>query len=210
MSAKDIDRDKLLIAFDRLGSAAIEAGVKLDLLVYGGSALMFASNFRWSTGDVDIAPIEPNMPDWLQNAIRAIAAELGFSEKEDWLNSDVAAHLSGLATKHDDHLEFGTFPRTGEAAGLTVFVPTAEYMLALKLKAMRVNDPVKGPQEREDIQNLLQINDVRDVDHAIRILGKYFPVSAKSPEKHAFLLKHMFTFDWDKSDAPPSYPTRDI
>ena len=40
------DRDALLDAFDRIGRAAVEAGTKLQIAVYGGSALMLASNFR--------------------------------------------------------------------------------------------------------------------------------------------------------------------
>ena len=39
------DRDALLDAFDRIGRAAAQAGTKLQIAVYGGSALMLASNF---------------------------------------------------------------------------------------------------------------------------------------------------------------------
>lgn len=54
---RDIDRDMLLEAFDRLGMVAAAEGTMIDIVVYGGSALMFASNFRFATGDVDIAPL---------------------------------------------------------------------------------------------------------------------------------------------------------
>ena len=50
---KALDRDKLLAAFDEIGRAAIEAGTTMQIAVYGGSALMLASNFRYSTEDVD-------------------------------------------------------------------------------------------------------------------------------------------------------------
>ena len=55
------DRDALLDAFDRIGYAAVDAGTKLQIAVYGGSALMLASNFRFATEDVDIAEIERRM-----------------------------------------------------------------------------------------------------------------------------------------------------
>lgn len=203
---RDIDKAALLEAFDRLGTASIEHGTMIDIMVYGGSALMFASNFRFATGDVDIAPLGEARPAWFEDVVSQIAADMGFVEKENWLNDAVDFHLSRLATKEGDHWEYGTFPRGGETAGLRVFVPTAEYMLALKLKAMRVLDPSKGPQEKSDIQNLLFVNDVRDVDTAIGILGKYFPVSAKHEDKR-FLLKQLFSFDRKDEDAPV-YPAR--
>jgi len=203
---QDIDRKALLEAFDRLGAAAVEAGAMIDIIVYGGSALMFASNFRFASGDVDIAPLGEAKPAWFEAAVARIATDMGFEQEENWLNDAVDFHLSRLATKEGDHWEYGTFPRSGEAAGLRVFVPTAEYMLALKLKAMRVLDPSKGPQEKSDIQNLLQVNDVRDVEAAMGILGKYFPTSAKHDDKR-FLLKQLFSFD-RKDEHAPVYPTR--
>lgn len=59
------DRDALLDAFDRIGRAAVDAGTKLQIAVYGGSALMLASNFRFATEDVDIREIGTDWPDWL-------------------------------------------------------------------------------------------------------------------------------------------------
>jgi hypothetical protein len=203
---QDIDKVALLEAFDRLGAASIEAGTIIDIMVYGGSALMFASNFRFATGDVDIAPMGEAKPDWFDAAVSRIAQDMGFEAEENWLNDAVDFHLSRLATKEGDHWEYGTFPRSSEAAGLRVFVPTAEYMLALKLKAMRILDPLKGPQEKNDIQNLLFVNDVRNVDAAMGILGKYFPVSAKHDDKR-FLLTQLFSFDRKDEDAP-IYPAR--
>lgn len=204
---RDIDRKALLDAFDRLGAAAADNGTMIDITVYGGSALMFASNFRFATGDVDIAPLGEVRPDWFDAVVAQIAADLGFKEKENWLNDAVEFHLSRLATK-DDHWEYGTFPRAGEQAGLRVYVPTAEYMLALKLKAMRVLDPSKGPQERNDIQKPLQVNDIRDIESAMGILGKYFPKSAKHDDKR-FLLREMFSFE-RKDDDAPVYPARSL
>jgi hypothetical protein len=57
------DRYALLDAFDRIGHAAFEAVTKLQIAVYGGSALMLASNFRFATEDVDIREIGTDWPD---------------------------------------------------------------------------------------------------------------------------------------------------
>jgi hypothetical protein len=183
------DRDALLDAFDQIGRAAALAGTKLQIAVYGGSALMLASNFRFATEDVDVSELEHPLPDWLAAVVHEIARENRW--QDDWFNDGVAFHLSSLADRAADHLEFGTFPRDGTPPGLVVSVPSAEYLLALKLKAARVMDPLRGETERLDILNLMQVVGISTVEDAITLLGRYFPVSAASSEKQRFLLKNM-------------------
>ena len=193
-------RDALLDAFDQIGHAAVLAGTKLQIAVYGGSALMLASNFRFATEDVDVSALEQPLPDWLAKVVHEIAEKNEW--QDDWFNDGVAFHLSSLADQAADHLEFGTFPRAG-APGLVVLVPSAEYLLALKLKAIRVTDPLRGETERLDILNLMQVVGISTVEDAIALLGKYFPVSAASSEKQRFLLKNM---NREGSIDAPKYP----
>ena len=65
MSSAGFDRAQLLDALDEIGRAAVAAGARLDIAVFGGSALMLAGNFRFSTEDADIAEIEQPWPTWL-------------------------------------------------------------------------------------------------------------------------------------------------
>ena len=187
--AKALDRDTLLNAFDRIGRAAVAAGTKLQIAVYGGSALMLASNFRFATEDVDVSELEHPLPGWLAKVVSEIARQNNW--QDDWFNDGVAFHLSPLADRSADHLEFGTFPRDGTPPGLVISVPSAEYLLALKLKAIRVTDPLRGETERLDILNLMQVVGISTAEDAIALLGRYFPVSAASPEKQRFLLRNM-------------------
>jgi hypothetical protein len=183
------ERDALLDAFDQIGRAAAMAGTKLQIAVYGGSALMLASNFRFATEDVDISELERPLPVWLASVVQEIARKNNW--QDDWFNDGVAFHLSSLADRAADHVEFGTFPRDGSSPGLVVSVPSAEYLLALKLKAARILDPLRGETERLDILNLMQVLGISSTEEAVTLLGRYFPVSAASPEKLQFLLKHM-------------------
>lgn len=199
--ATAFDRDALLDAFDRIGVAAVAAKTRLQIAVYGGSALMLASNFRFATEDVDIADIGGAWPDWLKAVVADIAHEKGWGE--DWFNDAVSFHLSPLADRTSDHLEFGTFPRDVSQPGLVVSVPTVQYLLALKLKAMRILDQKKGDAERLDLINLLKAADVKTIDEAIAVLGRYFPASAASSEKQRFMLKNM---DWEGGVDAPRYP----
>lgn len=194
-------RDALLDAFDRIGRAAVEAGTKLQIAVYGGSALMLASNFRFATEDVDVSELPRPLPDWLARTVQEIAKERHW--QDDWFNDAVAFHLSSLADHATDHLEFGTFPRDGTPPGLVVSAPSAEYLLALKRKAFRIMDPLRGEDERLDILNLMRVVGISTPDEALVLLSKYFPLSATSPEKQRFLLKNM---NREGGADAPKYP----
>jgi hypothetical protein len=194
-------REALLDAFDRIGRAAVQAGKKLQIAVYGGSALMLASNFRFATEDVDVSELARPLPDWLVAVVHAIAQENQWAE--DWFNDGIAFHLSALADDAADHLEFGTFPRDATPAGLAVSVPSAEYLLALKLKAFRIMDPLRGETERRDILNLMRVVGISTAEDAIALLGRYFPKSATSAEKQRFLLDNM---NREGAADAPKYP----
>jgi hypothetical protein len=182
------DREALLDAFDEIGRAAVQAGTKLQIAVYGGSALMLASNFRFATEDVDVSELPRPLPDWLEKVVSQLAGKNRW--RDDWFNDAVVFHLSSLADRAADHLEFGTFPRDSEP-GLVVSVPTAEYLLALKLKALRILDPLRGETERLDILNPMRVAGISSIEDAVALLGRYFPMSGASSEKQQFLLKNM-------------------
>jgi len=125
------------VAHQRGPAPGLEPGSREDLQTlwndtrYGGAAMMLASNFRFATEDADIAAIGMPWPAWLTDAVQTIAVREG--RAEDWLNEAVTFHLSPLADRAADHLEFGPFPQTG-LPGLSVLVPTADYLPALKLR----------------------------------------------------------------------------
>src|SRR5438270_5792153 len=203
--AASFDREQLLDAFDEVGHAAIQAKARLDIAVYGGSALMLASNFRFATEDVDIAEVGEPWPDWLTNVVREIACRNQWSE--EWLNEGVTFHLCRQAVGIRDLVAFGTFPRLSDQIGLTVFVPTVRYMLALKLKALRVSEFAKGSKDIDDVRNLLGVLGISDVEPAIEILAEFFPRSGADADKQRFVLENILS-KGPATDAP-IYPRGD-
>jgi hypothetical protein len=190
MMSAAFDRQSLLVAFDEIGHAALRAGTRLEIVVYGGSALMLAGNFRWATEDVDIAAIEKPWPNWLTEIVAEISSRNGWLA--NWFNDGVSTFLSPLASRAEHHGLFGTFPRDEpEHVGLIVHVPKPDYLFALKLKASRVNNSKKWTQESTDIANLAKAIGVKDIDAGIAILARYFPVSAREADKERFVLKHV-------------------
>jgi hypothetical protein len=202
--AASFDREQLLDALDEVGRAAIAAKARLDIAVYGGSALMLASNFRFGTEDVDIAELGRPWPEWLADVVHKIALRYGWSL--EWLNDGVAFHLSPLAVPVRDLVAFGTFPRGGEKTGITVFVPTARYMLALKLKALRVSDFAKGSKDIDDVRNLLGVLGINEIEPAIEVLTEFFPRSGADADKQRFVLKNILSKG--AIGNAPRYPRR--
>ena len=200
--ATSFDRDQLLAAFDEIGEAAVIANARLDIAVFGGSALMLASNFRFSTEDVDIAEIGRPWPAWLSDVVARIAKRNAWME--DWLNDAVNTFLSTQAQPQRDLVLWGTFPRAADKTGLRVFVPTARYMLALKLKALRVAVFEKGTHDIADVAGLLRVLEIRKPEEAIDVLREYYPNSPADAEKARFVLKHILSME-STLDAP-RYP----
>ena len=101
--------------------------------------------------------------------------------------------MSPVANPVRDLVAFGSFPRASDAIGLNILVPCAEYMLALKLMALRVSDFDKGTKDMSDVANLLRVLDIADVEPAIEILRRYFPKSATHADKQRFVLKYILS-----------------
>ena len=166
-------------AFMELGAQARVEGKVIDLAVYGGSALMLASNFRLATQDVD-AVVEGDQ-SIVTRLAEVIARRRGWSP--DWLNDGVRTYLSPNAesmTKH--HTLFRAYPSEQEP-GLRVFVPTAEYMLAMKLMAMRL-DPAAGKSDLADIVNLVDVVGLTTVEETIDFAALFYPEAKISARLH--------------------------
>jgi hypothetical protein len=80
-----LNRERLLAAFDEIGRQAAAAGTRLEIAVYGGSALMLASNFRFSTEEVDVGYLEQPWPEWLVRTLGNLSVKNGW--RQDWFNT---------------------------------------------------------------------------------------------------------------------------
>jgi len=91
---------------------------------------------------------------------------------------------------------------------VAVFVPTARYMLALKLKALRVANFDKGSKDLADVTALLRVLGIKSIDEAIEVLAEFFPKSAAHADKQRFVLKRLLS-----TESPvnaPRYPGTSI
>ena len=102
----------------------------------------------------------------------------------------------------EQHTLFRTYPRE-ETPGLRVFVPTAEYMLAMKLMALRL-DPGGGKSDLEDILNLMQIAGLRDKGDILQFASRFYP-EARTSAKLVLAVNHL----WSEYSRRPERPAHE-
>lgn len=92
----------------------------------------------------------------------------------DWLNDGVRTYLSpNVDGLREHHALFRAYPSEQEP-GLRVFVPTPEYMLAMKLMAMRL-DPTGDKSDLADILNLLDVVGLHTLEDVVDFAASFYP-----------------------------------
>ncbi len=162
MPYEPIDSNRLTQALRRLAELALCEGVELELSLYGGAVFTLVYDSRDSTKDTD-AVIRPT------EIGRRLAARMAREQElpEDWINADVAQFLS-------EHEAKRTLPADSFGRGLMVTVPTAAYLLALKLRACRPALPGYGG-DAPDIRFLLGKIKPASLEEVEALYARFFP-----------------------------------
>jgi hypothetical protein len=154
---------------NRLGAA----GIRGDLLLFGGAAMILGWNARLSTRDVDGLFIPAAE---IRKFAAAIAAEAGIPAT--WLNDAVKGFLDRPVTPEECR-ELAGF------SNLRVYIPPVEYLIATKAVAAR-SDP--GHEDAADLKFLLRHQEIRDPEAIMKIVESYFP-SRALPAKVRFFIE---------------------
>jgi hypothetical protein len=164
---ENLSRAQITQALRRLGALAQEQRITLEVSLYGGAVFTLVYGSREATKDVDAVGRQSEIAKKL--ALR-VAQELNLPE--DWLNDQVKQFLAEKEAKRQlTEADFGE--------GLRVSVPTAAYLLAMKLRACR--PPLPGyPGDYGDIRFLVQKMGIASVEAAEAIHDKFFPHDALS------------------------------
>ncbi len=162
MPYESLNRARITQALNRLGALALEQGATLEISLYGGAVFTLVYRSREATKDVD-AIVRPS--EIAKTLVLKVARELELPE--DWLNDQVKQFLAEKESKR--LLNQSTF-----SEGLRVSVPTAAYLLAMKLRACRA--PLPGYEgDQGDIRFLFRKMGVNSVEAAEAIHQKFFP-----------------------------------
>jgi hypothetical protein len=162
MPYEPLNRNRLTQALRRLGELAQARKVTLEVSLYGGAVFTLVYGSREATKDVDAVVRQSAVA---QDLAGQVAKELGLPE--DWLNDDVKQFLAEKEAKRQlTEADFGP--------GLRVSVPTAAYLLAMKLRACR--PPLPGyAGDYGDIHFLVKKMELGSVREAEAIHDKFFP-----------------------------------
>lgn len=125
MPYEALTKERLTRALRRLSELATAEGIVLEIDLYGGAVFTLVYGSRDSTKDVD-GILRPAAEG--ERLVAQVAREE--SLPDDWLNGDVRQFLSHRP-------EHRTYPSGSFAPGVKLRIPTAAYLLSLKLNACR-------------------------------------------------------------------------
>ena len=162
MPYEPLSRARITQALRRLGELAHDQGTTLEVSLYGGAVFTLVYGSREATKDVDAVIPQSDLAGILATRV---AKELALPE--DWLNDHVKQFLAEREAKRE-------LPQSDFGAGLRVSVPTAAYLLAMKLRACRA--PLPGyAGDYGDIRFLVEKMKIGSVEAAEAIHERFFP-----------------------------------
>lgn len=167
MSERPFTRARILSALQALGDELTRQGVRGQIFVVGGAAMALAYSTRRVTRDID-AVFEPKSS--IYTAAARVADDLGLPE--DWLNDAVKGYMPG----EDEHAR-----PVPDVSGIEITTASPEYLLAMKLMAMRFGE------DDEDIQILLRACDLHSAEEALDLLERIYPSQEPPPRTRFFL-----------------------
>jgi hypothetical protein len=198
---KNFDRETLERALAELGRRAFAAGRTVEIVIYGGSALLLTLNRQINTGDVD-AVFEGN-----KDFVRKLAAEMAeeFEWDENWLNDGVKGWLSNRDADPDVKALFKTYP-SEESPGLRVYTAKPEYLFAMKCRAMRVGG-IESNSDVDDIKLLIRAIGLNNSQDAMTLVEKFYPQNMLQPKTRLGLEEIFSNLGLDERAATPSSPS---
>jgi predicted nucleotidyltransferase len=165
-------QEEILAAFRALNDELSRDGIKAEVGVVGGAAMVLALNARKATRDVD-AVFEP------ATRVRDAAARVAASQRLpiDWLNDAAKGYMPA-----------DTEPRSIilDLPHLVVWTPPLNYLLAMKAIAARFDS-----QDAQDLRTLVRHLGLRRVEQVLEVVEGYYPRN-QIPAKTQFFLEELF------------------
>jgi hypothetical protein len=140
--------------------------VKGELCLYGGAVMALVYDARPVTKDVD-AIFKP------ATQIRDAATKVANANhlRDDWLNDAV----KGFLVPHQQRILF-------DLSNLKVFVPEADYLLAMKAISARSNT-----LDAADVRFLIDLLQMKSAEAVLDIVEKYYPRQQIKPATQFFI-----------------------
>lgn len=141
-------------------------GVKGEICLYGGAVMCLAFDARPATKDID-AVFQPASE--IRDAAARVAAK--FNLPSDWINDAV----KGFLAPHQQEPLL-------EMDHLSVFIPSADYLLATKALAARLD-----ASDKDDAIFLIKRLNLKSPSEVFEIVEKYYPRNQIKPATQFFI-----------------------
>lgn len=164
--------DDIVALLGELGDDLADKGMRAEMFIVGGAAMSLVYNTRRTTRDID-AVFEPKMA--IYAAARRLAERHNLSA--DWLNDAVKGLLPGKDPNAREYFQ---------RRGISVSVPSPQYLLALKVAAARVD------RDADDIRALATICGLTTAGEVLAITEQVMGSRANLLPKVQFLVEEMF------------------
>jgi hypothetical protein len=181
-----LSRSDVESAFREMGDILVRAGKVADIAVYGGAAIMLQFEVTFRTADVD-AKVESGDHGALMQAAHDVATRRGWLRS--WLSEAVTVYLG----EPGGTSLYGSYPDEARV-GLRVYVAKPDYLLAMKLRALRI-----GTRDEADAVMLAKSSGIMTFDGMIALIGLYFP--KEPPDARRVAMIGQFA---ERLNAPPS------
>jgi hypothetical protein len=159
---QSLSRTDVEAALHEVGEILSHAGKVAEIAVYGGAAIMLQFEVTFRTADVD-AKVESGDHGALMQAAHDVAKRRGWLRS--WLSEAVTVYLGepGGTSLHRSYPD-------ETRVGLRVYVAKPDYLLAMKLRAMRI-----GSRDESDAVMLARTTGITTMDGMVAVIGRYFP-----------------------------------
>jgi len=164
-------RAEILRALQALGDLLTSKDVRGQIFIVGGAAMALAYSTRRVTKDIDTI-FEPKSS--IYEAAATVAEELGLPE--DWLNEAAKGFMPG----EDDNRR-----PVPDIHGIEITTASPQYLLAMKLMAMRFGE------DDEDIEVLIDACGLHSADETLALFERIYPTQ-EPPSKTRFFLEELF------------------
>jgi hypothetical protein len=163
-------REQIMAALSALGNRLTAQGVHAEIFIVGGAAIALAYSDRRLTRDID-AVFEPKAV--VYDAAARVGRDLGLPD--GWLNDAAKGYLLGPD---------GQARTIQGIPGIEVRVGSPEYLLAMKLLAMRFSE------DEDDIVMLMGKCGITSTRQALDLLARMAPHQTPLPKTKFWLLEH--------------------
>jgi hypothetical protein len=177
--ATELRREDIVTGLEKMNVYLAGQGVRGEICIYGGACMCLAFKARISTKDID-AVFEPAAI--VRKAAFEVAHEMGWAWT--WMNDDVKGFLSPASR------EERTFLPLPELSHLRIYVPTPEYLLAMKCLAARPGDEENPSHDFEDALWLARHLGIKDKAALLNVLHRHFP-ERPLPDRTGFFLREL-------------------